>query len=528
MPHAAVGGEVGDGGTLINGDVNCSGDVDLSDAIYMLNWLFIGTEEPCPIADPPHLTERIAELESDLSASDAALAAAQAEIDRLSAELATAQAALAETEGLLVETQAQLDESRASLATCNGDLAMCSDELAATEGELEITQQELAACTIARATCEEQLAQTDPQLAVCVEELAATQAALQMCQGDLTAHTEALDTCTTDLAACDETLMAAEERIAELEVPGCMDPEADNYDCAANVDNGSCEFLGCTDAEALNFDPLATVDDGSCISDPERLGFSFAGTNSQGFHEYVHDETGIAFVLLPGGNFQMGSAEDEPNRGTDEGPVHSVTLSPFLISKHEITQAQYAAVMTGHPTLSGRPSHFTGDDELPVEWVSWDDLTSGDGFLDRTGLSLPSEAQWEYACRGGTLTPFSFGDDCNALTCDPCETVDAFMWSCANANRTQPVGTKQANPFGLHDMHGNVWEWCEDVWDAEFYGSEAAAGPDPVAVAGSVWRILRGGSWNYPSGRGRSAERGQAAASGRGWNIGVRVVKPIR
>jgi len=140
------------------------------------------------------------------------------------------------------------------------------------------------------------------------------------------------------------------------------------------------------------------------------------------------------------------------------------TLNSFLIAKYEATQAEYAAVMAGHPTLSPNPSRSTGDG-LPVEQVSWWDLKSADGFLARTGLSLPTEAQWEYACRGGTTTAFSWGDECNARTCDSCDPAVDYMWWCGNAGGTPHlVGEKLPNPFGLHDMHGNVWEWCEDEW----------------------------------------------------------------
>ena len=157
--------------------------------------------------------------------------------------------------------------------------------------------------------------------------------------------------------------------------------------------------------------------------------------------------------------------------------------------------------MSGHATLDSTPSLFTGDDQRPVERVSWDDVKAADGFLDRTGFSLPSEAQWEYAARGGTSTAFSFSDDCNAFGCDACAPADSFMWWCGNSDTgsgrvTHTVGQKQANAFGLFDMHGNIWEWCEDVYDADFYGKPEAAGPNPVATSGSVFRVIRGGSWD--------------------------------
>ena len=278
-------------------------------------------------------------------------------------------------------------------------------------------------------------------------------------------------------------------RIDVVEKHGCTDPEAANYSCCVDIDDGSCEYPGCMDPEAVNYDADANVDDGSCV-----LGFTFSGENDQGYQEYTHDETGIVFVLLPGGDFEMGSPGTEPNRATNEGPVHTVTLSPFLIAKYECTQAQYAQVMAGHPTLDPTPSRFTGDAQRPVEEVSWSSLKAAGGFLARTGLFLPSEAQWEYAARGGTRTAFSFGDECNAVTCDSCATADDFMWWCGNnVGSTHPVGEKLPNPFGLHDMHGNVYEWCEDVYNFGFYGTAEAAGPDPVATSQSH-------SWDFDSG----------------------------
>ena len=204
--------------------------------------------------------------------------------------------------------------------------------------------------------------------------------------------------------------------------------------------------------------------------------------NAEGYNEYTHDVSGIRFVHLPGGEFEMGSPAEEAGRGSNEGPVHTVSLSPFLIAKYEVTQAEYAAVMTGHATLSVTPSLATGDD-LPVEQVSWDDLHLGDGFLERTELVLPSEAQWEYACRAGTSGPFAGTGN-----------LDDMGWYNVNSGRLpHDVGTKQANDFGLHDMHGNVFEWCRDVYDGAFYGSDFAYGPDPSSTGGSVLRVSRGG-----------------------------------
>jgi len=173
--------------------------------------------------------------------------------------------------------------------------------------------------------------------------------------------------------------------------------------------------------------------------------------------------------------------------------VHTVSLSPFLIAKYEVTQAEYASVMTGNTAgLNATPSANFGDaaasDQRPVESVSWDELKAADGFLARTGLSLPSEAQWEYACRAGTSGPYAGNG-----------VLDDMGWYAGNSGgSTHDVGTKQANDFGLHDMHGNVFEWCEDVYNESFFGpSEFGYGPDPVAIWGSGDRVFRGGSVTF-------------------------------
>jgi len=148
-----------------------------------------------------------------------------------------------------------------------------------------------------------------------------------------------------------------------------------------------------------------------------------------------------------------------------------------------------------------------------VETVSWDDLKDADGFLARTGLDLPSEAQWEYAARGGTSTAFSFGDECNVAICDPCVPADDFMWWCGNAgDTTHPVGGKLPNPFGLYDMHGNVNELCEDEYYAAFYGKPEATSHNPLyGTLGAIYRVhtTHGGS---AAGRGEGTSRCRSAS----------------
>jgi formylglycine-generating enzyme required for sulfatase activity len=231
---------------------------------------------------------------------------------------------------------------------------------------------------------------------------------------------------------------------------------------------------------------------------PAIAGFTFVETNAQGYPEYIHDSSGIRFVRLPGGPFEMGSPAGETGHQTNESPVHTVSVSPFLIAKHEVTQAQYEAVMKGHESLEPTPSFHKGPN-LPVEQVAWTEIYLADGFLARTGLSLPREAQWEYACRAGTLGPYAGTGK-----------LDDMGWYASNSgSQTHAVGSKQPNQFGLYDMHGNVWEWCADKYEP---------GTD---------KVVRGGSFDYYALHCRSAYRSAGLPAIPSDVIGVRPAKTL-
>ena len=238
--------------------------------------------------------------------------------------------------------------------------------------------------------------------------------------------------------------------------------------------------------------------------------FEPLGPNAQGYTEYRHRPTGIVFVSLPGGKFWMGAQKEDPNgRNYDadarpeEGPVHEVTLSVFMIAKHELTQAQWERVM------GPNPSHPRGAD-LPVEWVSWEDCQE---FCGKTGLKLPTEAQWEYACRAGASGPYAGTGK-----------IEDMGWYDGNSRgESHPVGEKQPNGFGLHDMQGNMREWCEDLYDSAFYAASEAAGLDPACQSGSKDRVLRGWAFSSPRVRLRCAYRGRNSPFDRDPGIGFRV-----
>lgn len=195
---------------------------------------------------------------------------------------------------------------------------------------------------------------------------------------------------------------------------------------------------------------------------------------------------------------------------TNDKPVHKVSLTrPFYIGKHPVTQAQWQAVM------GSNPSHFKGA-ENPVEMVSWEDAQA---FLQKLNQKentmhyrLPTEAEWEYAARAGTKTEFFWGEDEKKL--------GEYAWFRENSgNRTHPVGTKIANPWGLHDVYGNVYEWV-----ADWYGAySAAACQDPRGPASGLRRTWRGGSWFNDARFCRSARRGSNAPVLRYDNLGLRL-----
>jgi formylglycine-generating enzyme required for sulfatase activity len=222
--------------------------------------------------------------------------------------------------------------------------------------------------------------------------------------------------------------------------------------------------------------------------------FEPLGPNAQGYTEYRHRQTGIIFVSLPGGKFWMGAQKDDPKATNydpealpHEGPVHEVTLSPFLIAKFEVTQDECKRVMGRNPSDSKGP-------DLPVERVSWDDCQE---FCRKAGLKLPTEAQWEYARRGATRTPYGGTG----------KLEDMGWFHRDGGDKTHPMGEKQANGFGLCDMHGKAQEWCEDVYIKSFYSMPEAPGPDPVCTAGSALRVLRPGPFYVAHGSDRCASR---------------------
>jgi len=225
-------------------------------------------------------------------------------------------------------------------------------------------------------------------------------------------------------------------------------------------------------------------------------------------------EHGIVFVLLRRGEFSMGSMDDEQDRAVDEGPVSRVKISrPFWIGKYEVTQREWTAIMGTNPSESP-----LGEDH-PVENVSWEDCQR---FIERLNkisghiFRLPTEAEWEYACRAGGETVYCSGDRLPDL--------DRSGWYEGNSvGAHHPVGQKEPNVWGLYDMHGNVYEWCQDYYRNSYSGG---------AGDGSAWeqpdengnRVRRGGSYQQPPKNCRSAFRGTGKPESRRGDVGLRLI----
>jgi formylglycine-generating enzyme required for sulfatase activity len=242
-------------------------------------------------------------------------------------------------------------------------------------------------------------------------------------------------------------------------------------------------------------------------------------------HTSVPPEPGFelldSLVTIPTGSFMMGSWDNEWGYAQFTTPVHRVTLQSFDIGKYEVTQAQYLAVMGTNPSYFQDVNGYPDTENNPVETVSWYEArefcTALSAITGRT-FTLPSEAQWEYACRAGTTTLYSWGDSDSLIG-------DYAWWSNNSSSQTHPVGTKLPNPWGLYDMQGNVWEWCLDSWHTNYCGAP---------TDGSAWepdigshRNNRGGSfYNYHPPAFRSSYRPSCLYPGnRRWQLGFRVVE---
>ena len=244
----------------------------------------------------------------------------------------------------------------------------------------------------------------------------------------------------------------------------------------------------------------------------------------------IHEKTGIEMIFIPSGDFTMGS--NDPASAGAMRPARSVTVrAPFYMGKTEVTNAQYRRFLAdsgydGKDDTDGDYDlylrHFRGkstmstEDDYPIVWVSWKNAKA---FCDWAGLSIPSEAQWEYACRAGTTTIYHFGND--KTECD------TYGWVLSSKEyHTHAVAEKLPNGWGLHDMIGNVWEWTADDY---FYGHEGAPADESPRSAGRITKVLKGGCWGsgvaiHVTGSGGRYNGAPTNASG---EIGFRVILPV-
>lgn len=236
--------------------------------------------------------------------------------------------------------------------------------------------------------------------------------------------------------------------------------------------------------------------------------------------ESFSNSLGMDFVAIQPGTFMMGSPASEPGRYDDE-TRHQVTLTKcFYMQTTEVTQSQWTAVM------GSNPSYFSGCGSCPVDYVSWDDVQTFISKMNQRGegtYRLPTEAEWEYAARAGTTTPFYFGTCLSTSQANyngnyPLEGCSEGIYR----EKTLPVARFSPNSWGLYDMHGNVWEWCQD-WYGDYPSGSVT---DPAGPGSGSVLVVRGGSWDFIARDCRSASRGGSSPAYRGTVIGFRLVLP--
>ncbi|MFW5759522.1 MAG: formylglycine-generating enzyme family protein [Cyclobacteriaceae bacterium] len=231
------------------------------------------------------------------------------------------------------------------------------------------------------------------------------------------------------------------------------------------------------------------------------------------------DGTRMEFIYIPAGTFIMGSSAEEQDRHGDEDPLRNVTISRgFYLGKFEVTQQQWLSVTNSNPSVFQKEENHL---QKPVDWVSWQDCQNFIEKLNEYDLGifrLPTEAEWEYACRAGTNTRYYWGDDYKD------NIVYDHAWAFSRAEgKSHEVGKKKPNAWGLYDMSGNVWEWCSD-WRGPYNPADTL---DPVGPPDGTKKIYRGGSWfNKPSTL-RSANRHGHEPDVKGTNAGLRLVLEI-
>jgi formylglycine-generating enzyme required for sulfatase activity len=277
---------------------------------------------------------------------------------------------------------------------------------------------------------------------------------------------------------------------------------ASNISTSSNADYTDIRLEGGNNAHTrVWFDNVKVYRGNYPFQDPN------GGLNGVPDGNTITNTIGMEFVPIPAGKFEMGSP-------SDEGPLHHVNIEkPFYMGRYEVTQKQWRAIM------GDNPSDFKGDD-LPVETVSWYEVREFIKKLnEKEGIDtyrLPSEAEWEYACRAGTTTRYSFGDSESEL--------GDYAWYTVNSgDNTHPVGRKKPNPWGLYDMRGNVWEWVQDSWHSNY--NDAPTDGSAWESGDGTFRVIRGGGWRSFARNCRSALRFHGVPRFRFSDLGFRLLR---
>ncbi len=273
-----------------------------------------------------------------------------------------------------------------------------------------------------------------------------------------------------------------------------------------------------TEAERLRVEARAKTDElERKLAEAEQKKAAAASSVPKQGDITVDGFTGMRLAYVPGGCFMMGSSANDKDHEDDEGPVHEVCVDSFWMGQYEVTQGQCEKVMGS----GSNPSNFKKGGNYPVEQVSWNDAQDFIKKLNsRTSKKyrLPTEAEWEHACRANGSSKYCGGDD-----------PDAVAWHDGNSGKsTHAVGGKKANAFGLHDMSGNVWEWCADWYDSGYYASSPRRNPAGPDSGGNWNRVLRGGSFFNAPLSCRAVNRGYDTLGDRLVSIGFRLVLPVR
>jgi len=305
----------------------------------------------------------------------------------------------------------------------------------------------------------------------------------------------------TDVQVVSSTTVTA---VTPAGTAGASDVTVTTRSGAATLDGGFTYVPMITPSWATLVEPLpdpAVVTDAALRSAITATGYAWRVRDTA---------TQIEMVLIPPGTFDMGcSPSNQSGCGTSEVPVHPVTLTnAFYMGRYEVTQAQWQARMGSNPSYFQSASSDVPAEQVPnrpVERVTWNSIAGSGGFMDQTGMRLPTEAEWEYAYRAGTTTAFHAMPDYPTGMNDDSQLGTIAWFNSNSAGQTRPVGQKAGNGFGLHDMSGNVMEWINDRYSGSYYASSPSVNP-PGPNSGST-RVLRGGSWALDSYYCRSSHR---------------------